>query len=76
MKIPGHQIERLVNLLVYFKVLQQNDDMVRAYFDEDLKEKIISNRSVFKTRRKLPHLTLFGKVPNLKDFMIEKVDCP
>lgn len=44
--------------------------MPKAYFEEDLRQKIIINRSPFKTRRKMPHLTLYGKVPNLKDFML------
>ncbi len=47
--------------------------MVKAHFEEELRQKIIINRSPFKTRRKLPHITFFGQVPNLKDFMLEKV---
>lgn len=46
--------------------------MVQAHFEQDIKDKIIINRSPFKTRKKLPHLTMYGKVPNLKDFMLEK----
>ena len=48
--------------------------MARAHFEEDLKQKIITNRSPFKTRKKMPHLTLYGQVPNLKEFMMEKVN--
>ena len=44
--------------------------MVKAHFEEELRQKIIVNRSPFKTRRKLPHITFFGQVPNLKDFML------
>jgi hypothetical protein len=32
LKIPGHQIERLVNMLIYYKIQKQNDDMARAHF--------------------------------------------
>lgn len=70
LKIPGHQIERLINLLIYYKIQTQNDDMPKAYFEEDLRQKIILNRSPFKTRRKLPHITLYGQVPILKDFLL------
>jgi hypothetical protein len=66
LKIPGHQIERLVNIIIYYKIQKQNDDMVKAHFEENLREKIIVNRSPFKTRRRLPHLTMYGQVPNLK----------
>jgi len=70
LKIPGHQIERLINLLIYYKIQTQNDDMPKAHFEEDLRQKIIVNRSPFKTRRKLPHITLYGQVPVLKDFLL------
>lgn len=70
LKIPGHQIERLINLLIYYKIQTQNDDMPKAHFEEDLRQKIIFNRSPFKTRRKLPHITLYGQVPILKDFLL------
>lgn len=75
LKIPGHQIERLINVLIYYKILSQKEDMPRAHFEEDLRQMIIVNRSPFKTRRKMPHLTLYGKVTNLKEFMLEKVLC-
>ena len=73
MKIPGHQIERLVNILIFYKIDKQNDDMVKSHFEQDIRDKIITNRSPFKTRKRLPHLTMYGNVPNLKDFMMEKV---
>lgn len=73
MKIPGHQIERLINILIFYKINKQNDDMVKSHFEQDIRDKIIINRSPFKTRKRLPHLTMYGNVPNLKDFMMEKV---
>ena len=73
LKIPGHQIERLTNIILYSKIQGQNEDMPKAHFEEELRQKIITNRSPFKTRKRMPHLTLYGKVPNLKDFMLEKV---
>jgi len=66
-KIPGHQIERIANLIIYAYLQNQEDnDMAKAYFEEQLRQKIIVNRSPFKTRQKLPHITFFGEVPNLK----------
>ena len=44
--------------------------MPKAHFEQDLKDKIVTNRSPFKTRKRLPHLTMHGKVPELKDFML------
>jgi hypothetical protein len=70
LKIPGHQIERLVNLLLYYKIGEQNDDFPKAHFEQDLRDHIIINRSPFKTRRKLPHITFYGQVPNLKEFFL------
>jgi histone acetyltransferase 1 len=32
LKIPGHQIERLINILIYHKIQSQNEDMPKAYF--------------------------------------------
>lgn len=40
--------------------------MPKAHFEQELRDKIIINRSPFKTRRKLPHITFYGQVPNLK----------
>ena len=73
LKIPGHQIERLTNIFLLYKIQKQNDDMVKAHFEQNIKDKIILNRSPFKTRKRLPHLTMYGKFPNLKDFNLEKV---
>ena len=70
LKIPGHQIERLANTILYWRV---GDEMAKAHFEEELRQKIITNRSPFKTRRSLPHITLYGKVPVLKEFFLEKV---
>lgn len=47
--------------------------MPKAHFEQDLRDHIITNRSPFKTRRKLPHITFYGQVPNLKEFFLEKV---
>ena len=68
--MPGHQIERLTNTILYHKILEQNDDMARAHFEQDIRDHIVTNRSPFKTRRKLPSITFFGQVPNLKEFML------
>jgi hypothetical protein len=73
LKIPGHQIERLGNILIYFKIGEQGEDMPKAHFEQGLRDHIITNRSPFKTRRKLPHITFYGQVPNLKEFFLEKV---
>jgi hypothetical protein len=40
--------------------------MARAHFEEYLRQKIIFNRSPFKTRTKLPHITFFGESPEMK----------
>ena len=32
LKIPGHQIERLVNILIYYQIVKQNDEMAKAHF--------------------------------------------
>ena len=47
--------------------------MAQAHFEEDLRQRIIVNRSPFKTRRKLPNITFYGQVPVLKHFLLEKV---
>ena len=73
LKIPGHQIERLTNILIYYKIIQQQQDLPKAHFEQNIRDHIITNRSPFKTRRKLPHITFYGQVPNLKEFFIEKV---
>lgn len=47
--------------------------MNKAHFEEYLRQKIIFNRSPFKSRQKLPHITFFGESPEMKDFYLEKV---
>ncbi len=74
LKIPGHQVERLANTLIYYGILQQQEDLPKAHFEQGLRDHIITNRSPFKTRRKLPHITFYGQVPNLKEFFLEKVE--
>ena len=32
LKIPGHQIERLINVIIYYKIQKQGDDMPKAHF--------------------------------------------
>ena len=63
LKLPGHQMERIAQILVFEKILASNDDMARAHFEEYLRQKIIFNRSPFKSRSKLPHITFFGESP-------------
>lgn len=33
LKIPGHQIERLMNILIYYRIQAQKEDMAKAYFE-------------------------------------------
>lgn len=32
LKIPGHQIERLTNIIIYYKIGEQDEDMPKAHF--------------------------------------------
>lgn len=52
-----------MSILLYSKITGQEDDMARAHFEQYLRQKIIFNRSPFKTRSKLPHITFFGESP-------------
>lgn len=63
LKLPGHQIERIAHILIYERILKSNDDMAKAHFEEYLRQKIIFNRSPFKSRSKLPHITFYGESP-------------
>lgn len=45
---------------MYEKIITAKDDMAKAHFEEYLRQKIIFNRSPFKSRSKLPHITFFG----------------
>jgi hypothetical protein len=58
--LPGHQIERIAHILIFDKIIGSKDDMAKAHFEEYLRQKIIFNRSPFKSRTKLPHITFFG----------------
>lgn len=58
---------------MYEKIVKSNDDMAKAHFEEYLRQKIIFNRSPFKCRSKLPHITFYGESPEMKDFYLEKV---
>lgn len=46
--------------MMYSAILDQNDDEPLAHFEEQLRQKIITNLSPFKTRKKLPNITLYG----------------
>lgn len=47
--------------------------MAIAHFEELIRKKVIVNKSPFKTRKRLPNITLFGQNAELKDFFVEKV---
>ena len=34
LKIPGHQIERLTNIIIYYKIGEQNNDLPKAHFEQ------------------------------------------
>ena len=47
--------------------------MAKGYFQEHTRQRIIFNRSAFKSRKKIPHITFSGKLSNMKEFFLEKV---
>jgi len=57
-KLPGNQIERLAIILISAKInSQQENEMMQAHLEEYLRQRIVFNRSAFKSRKKVPHLT-------------------
>ena len=60
-----------MNILLYAKIIENEGsdpdcDMNKAVFEQYSRDRIIYNRSAFKSRKKLPHISFNGEVPDMK----------